>query len=102
MSFEEKLSKGQFYIPECLVCKKIIWPPSEFCAKCNGKTSLKKGEIEGKIIEFSKQNENYFCLVEFYNSIKLIAKMASSPKKNQIVKISKCGIVNGSYFFQII
>jgi hypothetical protein len=102
MNFEEKLSKGQFYIPECLVCKKIIWPPSEFCDKCNGKTSLKKEEIEGKIIEFSKQNENYFCLVEFCNSIKLMAKMTSSPKKNQIVKISKCGIVNGSYFFQII
>jgi uncharacterized protein len=61
MSFEEELSKGQFYIPECLVCKKIIWPPSEFCDKCSGETSLKKGEFEGKIIEFSKQNENYFC-----------------------------------------
>jgi len=102
MSFEDKLSKGQFYIPECLACKKIIWPPSEFCDKCNRKTSLKKEEFEGKIIEFSKQNKNYFCLVEFCNAIKLMAKMTSSPKKNQIVKISKCGINNGSYFFQII
>ncbi len=102
MSFEDKLSKGQFYIPECLACKKIIWPPSEYCDKCNRKTSLKKEEFEGKIIEFSKQNENYFCLVEFCNAIKLMAKMTSSPKKNQIVKISKCGINNGSYFFQII
>tara|TARA_B110000438_G_scaffold288801_1_gene322672 strand:+ start:107 stop:415 length:309 start_codon:yes stop_codon:yes gene_type:complete len=102
MSFEDKLSKGQFYIPECLACKKIIWPPSEFCDKCNGKTSLKKEEFEGKIIEFSKQNENYFCLVEFYGSIRLMAKMKSSPEKNQIVKILKCGIVNGSYFFEII
>ena len=39
------------------------------------KTSLKKEEFEGKIIEFSKQNENYFCLVEFYGSIRLMAKM---------------------------
>ena len=102
MSFEDELSKGQFCIPECLACKKIIWPPSEFCDSCNGKTSLKKEEFEGKIIEFSKQNENYFCLVEFCGSIRLIAKMESSPEKNQIVKISKCGMDKGSYFFHVI
>jgi len=102
MSFEEELSKGQFCIPECLACKKIIWPPSEFCDKCNEETSLKKGEFEGKIVEFSKQNENYFCVVEFFNSMKLMGKMTSIPKKNQTVKISKCGIIDGNYFFHII
>jgi len=102
MSFEDKLSKCQFYIPECLACKKIIWPPSEFCDNCNGETSLKKGEFEGKIIEFSRQDKNYFCMVEFFDSIRLIAKMTTNPKKDQIVKISKCGITNGNYFFEII
>tara|TARA_B110001454_G_scaffold144492_1_gene134126 strand:- start:443 stop:751 length:309 start_codon:yes stop_codon:yes gene_type:complete len=102
MSFELELSNGQFCIPECLVCKKIVWPPAEFCDNCNEKISLKKGEFEGKIIEFSKQNENYFCIVEFFSSIRIIAKMTSNPKKDQIVKISKCGISNGSYFFHII
>mgnify|MGYP007112313161 FL=1 len=42
MSFEKELEKGQFCIPECTVCKKLVWPPSEFCDKCNGETSLKK------------------------------------------------------------
>jgi len=102
MSFEDELSKGQFCIPECSACKKIVWPPSEFCDNCNEKTLLKKGEFKGKIIEFSKQNEDYFCMVEFFNSIRLIAKMTSSPKKDQIIKISKCGISDGSYFFHII
>ena len=102
MSFESELSKGQFCIPECMICKKIVWPPSEFCDNCNGETSLKKGEFEGKIIEFSKQNENYFCMVEFFDSIRLMAKMNTSPKKDQIVKISKCGISEGSYFFHVI
>ena len=102
MSFEDKLSKCQFYIPECLACKKIIWPPSEFCDKCNGKTSLKKEEFEGKIIEFSKQNDNYFCIVEFYDSIRIMANMTTCPKKDQIVKILKCGINDGGYFFHII
>jgi uncharacterized OB-fold protein len=102
MSFELELSKGQFCIPECKKCEKIIWPPSEFCHNCNGITSLKTGEFEGKIIEFSKQNEDYFCMVEFYNSIRLIAKMTEIPKKDQIVKISKCGISNDSYFFTVV
>jgi len=102
MSFEFELSKGQFCIPECMKCEKIIWPPSEFCDNCNGITSLRKGKFKGKIIEFSKQNEDYFCIVEFHNSIRLIAKMTKTPKKDQIVKISKCGISNGSYFFTVV
>ena len=101
MSFENELEKGQFCIPECLPCKKLVWPPSEFCDKCNGETSLKKEEFEGKIIEFSSQNGDYFCVVEFYDSIRIMAKMTTCPKKDQIVKISKCGIVDGSYFFHI-
>ena len=101
MSFENELEKGRFCIPECLSCKKLVWPPSEFCDKCNGETSLKKEEFEAKIIEFSRQNDDYFCIVEFYDSIRIMAKMTTCPKKDQIVKISKCGIVDGSYFFHI-
>ena len=71
MSFEKELEQGRFYIPECLACKKLVWPPSEFCDNCNKETSLRKEEFEGKIIEFSRQNEEYFCMVEFGDSIKL-------------------------------
>ena len=102
MSFEKELEKGQFCIPECMVCKKLVWPPSEFCDKCNGKTSLKKEEFDGKIIEFSRQNEEYFCMVEFCDSIRIMAKMATCPKKDQMVKISKCGIDKNNYFFHVI
>lgn len=101
MSFESELSKGQFTIPECLECKKMVWPPAEFCNDCFGQTHLKKGVFEGKIIEFSKQNETYFCMVEFENTIKIMAKIVKTPKIDQIVQISKCGIVNGSYFFEV-
>ena len=82
-------------------CKKWVWPPSEFCDRCNGETSLKKEEFEGKIIEFSRQNDDYFCIVEFYDSIRVMAKMTTCPKKDQIVRISRCGIVDGNYFFHI-
>jgi uncharacterized OB-fold protein len=102
MSFEKELEKGQFCIPECMECKKLVWPPSEFCDKCNGEISLKKEEFKGKIIEFSRQNENYFCMVEFFDSIRIMAKMTTCPQKDQIVKISKCGIIDNNYFFHII
>ena len=38
----------------------------------------------------------------FFDSIRLMAKMNTIPKKDQIVKISKCGISEGSYFFHVI
>jgi len=101
MNFESELTKGVFCIPECAKCKKIVWPPSEFCNRCFGEVYLKKGNVEGKIIEFSKHNEDYFCLVEFEKTIRIMAKILEYPKIGQIVKITKCGISNGSYFFNV-
>ena len=102
MNFEDELTKGNFTIPECLSCKKIIWPPAEFCDVCYNETRLKSGEFSGKIIEYSKQNDEYFCMVEFLNTFRLIAKMEKKPENGQIVKILKCGISNGTHFFEII
>lgn len=101
MNFESELSKGKFHIPECTVCKKIIWPPAEFCNQCFGAISLKNGNFEGKIIEFSKQNDDYFCLVEFENTIRVMAKISREPEIGQLVKILKCGIQDSEYFFQV-
>jgi len=101
MSFEFELSNGKFSIPECIVCKKIVWPSAEFCSHCFGSISLKKGDFEGKIIEFSRHGEQYFCLVEFENTIRIIAKISYTPEIDQRVKITKCGIVNGNYFFYV-
>jgi len=101
MSFESELSQGQFCIPECTVCKKVVWPDSDFCNHCFGPVSLKKGDFKGKIIEFSRQNEEYFCVVEFEGVVKIIAKISEIPKINQIVKISKCGVSDGNHFFYV-
>jgi uncharacterized OB-fold protein len=101
MSFESNLSKGVFTIPECPMCNKIIWPPTEFCNQCFNTVHLKKGKFEGKVIEFSKQNNEYFCLVEFEKNLRVLAKILQIPEIGQKVKISKCGIFNGGYFFQV-
>ena len=79
----------------------MVWPPAEYCDNCMGKTTLKEGNFQGKIIEFSKQNEDYFCIVEMEDSFRIIAKMTKEPHIDQIVKISKCGINEGSYFFEV-
>ena len=101
MSFNSELKKGNFCIPECTICKKIIWPPSEFCNHCFGKVSLKKGDFEGKIIEFSRQKEDYFCLVEFKDTIRIMTRISQTPKVGQSVRITKCGITDGNYFFKV-
>lgn len=101
MNFEYELSQGKFCIPKCTVCKKIVWPDADFCNHCFGPVSLIKGDFEGKIIEFSRQNDEYFCLVEFEGVVKVIAKISKIPKIGQTIKISKCGISDGNYFFYV-
>lgn len=101
MSFESELSQGNFYIPECVKCSKIIWPPSEFCNHCFGEITIRKKISEGKIIEFSRKDEEYFCIVEFENQIRVMAKMTNIPKIGQMVKILKTGISKGNYFFEV-
>ncbi|MCA9827724.1 MAG: hypothetical protein KC444_04940 [Nitrosopumilus sp.] len=101
MSFEAELEKGEFSIPECRSCDMVIWPPSEFCNRCFGPVSLRRGEFEGKVIEFSRQDNLYFCLVEFEKDVRILARTSESPEIGKRVKMSRCGISNGSYFFQV-
>ena len=101
MSFEENLSKGKFLIPKCTQCKKIVWPPSDYCSHCFGKIELKKQDFEAKIVEFSKKNDDYFCIVEIENSFRIIAKFNQIPTIGKNVSISKCGIKDRDYFFEI-
>ncbi|MDF2422070.1 MAG: zinc ribbon domain-containing protein [Nitrosopumilus sp.] len=102
MSFETKLNEGIFCIPECNECKKIVWPPAEFCSHCFGTVSPKEGDFEGKIIEFSSKNGQCFCVVEFEKAFRIIATISKTPGIGQSVKISKCGISDGNYSFVVI
>lgn len=101
MNFETKLKEGIFCVPECNECKKIVWPPAEFCNCCFGNISLNEGNFEGKIIEFSSKNNQYFCIVEFEKTFRLIATISKIPHVGQSVKMSKCGISEGNYFFEV-
>lgn len=103
MSAESELKNGNFVVNQCINCKKTVWPPADFCNRCFGKTTIKKGPSEGKIIEFSKNDQCYFCLAEFEKEVKIIGKISSGiPKERQRVRIKKCGIKEGNYFFEFL
>ena len=103
MNIESKLEKGVFVVGECIECKKTIWPPADYCNVCFGDVSVKQGPEYGKIIEFSKQGENYFCLAEFPENIKIIGKVSVGiPNVNQKVSVKKCGIKNNDYYFEFV
>lgn len=102
MNFESELKRGNFIIPECKHCQKIIWPPSEFCNQCFREVFWKKSSYEGKIIEFSKQDNDYFCLVEIENTIKIMGKISAGiPDRGKHIRIKKCGIKDESYYFEM-
>lgn len=95
MNFESELKKGHFMISECDRCKKIVWPSSEICSQCFGKTNWRKSTGKGKIIEFSKKGQSYFCLVEIENSIKIFGQIDSGdPKIGDTINITECGIID--------
>jgi len=101
MNFESELEQGNFLIGECSNCKNIVWPPSEFCNLCFGEINLRSSS-EGKIIEFSRQNDTYFCLVEFEDTVRIMVKIIQgTPKVGDNVKMKKCGIKDQNYFFEM-
>ena len=55
----------------------------------------------GKIIEYSRKEDQYFCMVEFENTVRIISQMKNEPKIGQTVKISRCGIRDENYFFEV-
>jgi uncharacterized OB-fold protein len=102
MNFESELEKGNFYVSECSKCKKIVWPPSDICNTCLTQISWRKSSGEGKILEFSKQNENFFCVAEIENSIKIIGKIISGvPEIGKKISILDCKVGNQDYIFNL-
>lgn len=101
MSFESELSSGRFSIPVCTRCKKAVWPPTDSCDRCFGTVTLKQGDLPGRVIEFSEYEDHYFCVVEFEGHVHVMARMSDAPSVGQTVRILRCGISDGNYFFNV-
>jgi uncharacterized OB-fold protein len=101
--FHDFLRKGEFRVAVCTRCSKKIWPPAEFCCFCFSKTSFKKIEGIGTLIEFTTSHihgkEELFGIVDI-EGIKLIGSLSSNLSIGMKVRMVECGIrENGSPFY---
>ena len=89
--FDEELAQGKFVVSFCKNCQKFVWPPSSQCNVCHNITIWKESSKSGKILEFSKKEDCYFCLIETFDSIRVLGSIESSimPKIGQSVILSK-------------
>lgn len=102
--FLEHLKRGEFLMPMCTFCGSKAWPPSHRCPRCLRKTSLKKIETTGTLIEFTnshvKGKEGVFGLVEM-SGIKIVGSFGDSQlKEGMKVRMTECGVrPDGTAFY---
>ena len=90
--FENELKKGNFVISKCQKCKKVVWPVNDICDNCFSKVVWISGSISARIIEYSKQKNNWFCLVETNDQIRMLGTLKSDnePKIEQKILLDDC------------
>ena len=75
MNFDESISNGVFAIPWCSLCNTATWPPSESCHICHENITSKPSTGCGRIIEYSKDDQGYFCIVEFEPTVRIMCRI---------------------------
>ena len=93
--FESEVMAGNFVTSECIDCNKIVWPPSNYCDNCFKEVNWRKVSSNGKLIEWSKKNNDIFCIAEFENTIRVIGKLDTKniiPKPGQLLKFRNCSL----------
>jgi uncharacterized OB-fold protein len=102
--FIKYLKKGEFRMPVCMSCGSKAWPPSHRCPCCLSKTSLRKIETTGTLVEYTsshvKGREGVFGLVEM-SGIKLVGSFEDQNlKEGMKVRMTDCGIrSDGTAFY---
>jgi len=93
LNFESELRQGRFTVGECNKCHRISWPPSDFCNNCFGNLQYRPVKEPGILLESSAKDGNFFGIVKFEDSIKVIGKIDSNieQKPGQMMKIASCG-----------
>lgn len=98
--FEAELKSGRFVIPECPKCQKVVWPPSESCARCFGNTVWRTADEPGVLVEYSSKDGKLFCMVEFENAIRIMGALecTKTPVIGQKIRVLSCGFDNSPKF----
>jgi len=69
--FEDELKHNNFICSECVKCKHLVWPPSDFCNKCFGDVIWRPVSKKAILVEFSSKDGKNFCVGEFEDSIRV-------------------------------
>ena len=103
MNFDESISNGVFAIPWCSLCNTATWPPSESCHICHENITSKPSTGCGRIIEYSKDDQGYFCIVEFEPTVRIMCRILGKgiPECGKNVILEKCGRDSEGCFFDV-
>ena len=98
--FQNELVKGNFVISRCEKCNKNVWPVNDFCDNCFSRVYWVRGSRSAKIIEYSRKNDNWFCLVETADHIRMLGTLESDtePKIKQKIVLNNCYFDKKPYF----
>jgi len=90
--FEQELKNNNFLCSYCNACNKLVWPPSDFCNKCFGEVIWRPVSRFAKLIEFSNKDNEFFCIAEFEDDIKVMGSIESisEPQIGQRLFLVKC------------
>lgn len=91
--FQQELKNNNFVCSSCQKCNKLVWPPSDFCNSCFGSVTWRQVAKTAKLVEFSSQGNEVFCIAEFESSIRIMGSIqnASDLKIGQSLTLIKCG-----------
>lgn len=87
-----EFKETEFICSECKKCKKLVWPPNDYCNRCFGEVVWRPVSDTGKLIEFSKKGNTFFCIAEFENEIRIMGSLdgITMPVIGQDLKLVKC------------
>lgn len=90
--FEQELKNNNFVCSECLRCKKIVWPPNDYCNKCFDNVTWRQISRDAILLEYSCKNGEYFCMAEFEDQIRVIGTIQekSGLEIGQKLILEKC------------
>lgn len=88
--FEDELKNNNFVCSECVRCRHLVWPPSEFCNKCFGDVTWRPVSRKAILVEFSSKDGKRFCIAEFEDSIRVFGTIEGnstlSPGQNLVLE----------------
>ena len=90
--FEQELKNNNFVCSFCTRCNKQVWPPNDICNSCFGNTVWKQVARTAKLIEFSRNSDEIFGIVEFEGGIRVMGRImtVSDLQIGQMLNLIEC------------